>query len=406
MRPCDEAALSSAGSGGGPAFGSCRGVRLGVGGREGKETGLLIQVKQERGEHLRLFFFSTRRAPIIAAVNCVSLKVIGSYGAVFSFPAGRQWLSAVLNVNQRVSAETCAVGSRRNGFTPAAPRSPQYSAAPGRERAGVPLRKRSCRRTWKALNRDGGGGLRGIVLLLGTVAQPRSARTGTLDTASQGRRRGGEGHPAASRALCLAVASSAPGGGGDGPGPKGTVWLRAPSPEEAFWRNVAREPGPAAPKPSLTPGPPRPPLGTCTRLRRRRGRAAARSPQRTRSPPPSPLPANNRAALGRRRLRRAEQTLPDYRGAPRAAEGRGEPSRAVPSRPDGRLRGRPRGPSPCRSRGWGRPRGRARCLPRGAGPPLRRWHRVTPIRAARPPLRQSSQPGTAASPVVHGNRRI
>lgn len=325
---------------------------------------------------------------------------------MFSFPAGRQWLSAVLNVNQRVSAETCAVGSRRNGFTPAAPRSPQYSAAPGRERAGVPLRKRSCRRTWKALNRDGGGGLRGIVLLLGTVAQPRSARTGTLDTASQGHRRGGEGHPAASRALCLAVASSTPGGGGDGPGPKGTVWLRAPSPEEAFWRNVAREPGPAAPKPSLTPGPPRPPLGTCTRLRRRRGRAAARSPQRTRSPPPSPLPANNRAALGRRRLRRAEQTLPDYRGAPRAAEGRGEPSRAVPSRPDGRLRGRPRGPSPCRSRGWGRPRGRARCLPRGAGPPLRRWHRVTPIRAARPPLRQSSQPGTAASPVVHGNRRI
>lgn len=191
MRPCDEAALSSAGSGGGPAFGSCRGVRLGVGGREGKETGLLIQVKQERGEHLRLFFFSTRRAPIIAAVNCVSLKVIGSYGAVFSFPAGRQWLSAVLNVNQRVSAETCAVGSRRNGFTPAAPRSPQYSAAPGRERAGVPLRKRSCRRTWKALNRDGGGGLRGIVLLLGTVAQPRSARTGTLGIANQGRRRRG-----------------------------------------------------------------------------------------------------------------------------------------------------------------------------------------------------------------------
>lgn len=249
---------------------------------------------------------------------------------MFSFPAGRQWLSAVLNVNQRVSAETCAVGSRRNGFTPAAPRSPQYSTAPGRERAGVPLRKRSCRRTWKALNRDGGGGLRGIVLLLGTVAQPRSARTGTLDTASQGHRRGGEGHPAASRALCLAVASSAPGGGGDGPGPKGTVWLRAPSPEEAFWRNVAREPGPAAPKPSLTPGPPRPPLGTCTRLRRRRGRAAARSPQRTRSPPPSPLPANNRAALGRRRLRRAEQTLPDYRARPGLRRDAG--SRAVPCR--------------------------------------------------------------------------
>lgn len=156
------------------------------------------------------FFFSTRRAPIIAAVNCVSLKVIGSYGAVFSFPAGRQWLSAVLNVNQRVSAETCAVGSRRNGFTPAAPRSPQYSAAPGRERAGVPLRKRSCRRTWKALNRDGGeGGRCSIVLLLGTVAQPRSARTGMLGTTSQGCGEGG--HPAAGRALCLEVASSTPG---------------------------------------------------------------------------------------------------------------------------------------------------------------------------------------------------
>ena len=282
-------------------------------------------MKQQRGEHLCLFFFSTRRAPIIAAVNCVSLKVIGSYGAVFSFPAGRQWLSAVLNVNQRVSAETCAVGSRRNGFTPAAPRSPQYSAAPGRERAGVPLRKRSCRRTGKALNRDGGGGgRRGIVLLLGTVAQPRSARTGTLGTMSQGCGEGGTPR----RGPCLMPWGRVltPGGGGEGPGPKGTVWPRAPSSGEAFCRNVAREPGPAAPKPSLTPGPPRPPLGTCNRLRRRRGRAAARSPQRERSPPPSPLPANNRAALGRRWLRGTEQTLRDYRGAPRAAEGYGEPS--------------------------------------------------------------------------------
>ena len=250
---------------------------------------------------------------------------------MFSFPAGRQWLSAVLNVNQRVSAETCAVGSRRNGFTPAAPRSPQYSAAPGRERAGVPLRKRSCRRTWKALNRDGGGG----AARHRAAARDRSAAT-QRPHRDVGHREpgppaeGGEGHPAASRALCLAVASSAPGGGGDGPGPKGTVWLRAPSPEEAFWRNVAREPGPAAPKPSLTPGPPRPPLGTCTRLRRRRGRAAARSPQRTRSPPPSPLPANNRAALGRRRLRRAEQTLPDYRARPGLRRDAG--SRAVPCR--------------------------------------------------------------------------
>lgn len=191
MRPCDEAALSSAGSGGGSCIRELQRCAFGGGGQGGEGDGAAYPGETGARRAPASFFFSTRRAPIIAAVNCVSLKVIGSYGAVFSFPAGRQWLSAVLNVNQRVSAETCAVGSRRNGFTPAAPRSPQYSAAPGRERAGVPLRKRSCRRTWKALNRDGGGGLRGIVLLLGTVAQPRSARTGTLGIANQGRRRRG-----------------------------------------------------------------------------------------------------------------------------------------------------------------------------------------------------------------------